>query len=141
MAFATVEDLATRLGRELTTTEAGQGELLIELASLAIAGACDKTEAWIATVNPVPALVRVTCLEAAVRVMVNPTGARSSSEQLGSYQRSESFHAYFDPAAAGISLTEAEVLRVRRAVFGTSSGSATVESLADDIADLVFGCS
>ena len=119
----------------------GQAELLLELATLAIAGACDKDDAWASALTPVPAIVRVTCIEAAVRVLVNPTGARSVSQQLGSYQRSESFHANFDPAAAGIQLTDAEELRVRRAVFGTSSGSSQARSVASDIADLVFGCS
>lgn len=130
--FATVADLAQRLGRTFTAQEEAQAEMLLGLASSAIAAACDKPDQWIAELVPVPPAVRVVCIEAAVRVMVNPEGVRSRQEMLGAYQHSESFHAYFDPAAAGVHLTDAEILRVRRAVYGSSSGSANLPSIIAD---------
>jgi hypothetical protein len=132
MAFATADDLAARLGRTFTAQEITQAEMLLDLASSAIAGACDKPDDWVAELAPIPPAVRVVCIEVCVRVMVNPDGVRSRQEMLGAYQHSESFHAYFDPAAAGLRLTDDEVLRVRRAVFGTNTATTRLRSVVDD---------
>jgi predicted pyridoxine 5'-phosphate oxidase superfamily flavin-nucleotide-binding protein len=133
MAFATVEQLAQRLGRTFTEAETTQATALLGLAQLAIAAACDKDDTWADELDPVPAALQITCIEIAVRIMSNPSGARSRSERLGQYEVSESFHANFDPAAAGITLTDREELRCRRAVYGSASGSVRVKSVTQDL--------
>lgn len=130
MSFATVEDVATRLARDLTAEEGAKAELLLEFAQGAIAASCDKTDAWAAALTPVPSILRLLTVELVVRSMRNPGGLRSQSETLGQYQSSES---YADAGnGGGLLLTATEELLVRRVVFGSNSTSVRVESVADD---------
>lgn len=133
--FATVEELAQRLGRTLTAAEQSQAELLLDLATGVIAGACGKTVAWAATVNPVPPIVRGVCIELVARVLLNPAGVRSQQETLGAYAHSESYAGEL----MGLALTPAEERLVRRAVFGTDTGSAKTVGLPNEIYDLLYG--
>lgn len=136
MAFATLDDLAIRLpgtaatAADLTAKEQAQGEMLLEIASGLVTDAVNHDTAWAASLTPVPAMLRAVTLEIVARVMQNPSGARSESEQLGQYQHSTSF----TDSAHGLVITDAEALSCRRSVFGQTSGSATVESLADTFA-------
>jgi len=137
MAFATAEDVATRLGRVLTATEAATAEMLIEAATAVIAEAASKNDAWATALTPVPQFLHFLCVELVVRSMANPEALTRFQEQLGAYSSTKAFQS---PASGGgLMLAEWEVNAVRRTVYGTLSGSARVESLADDIADLVFG--
>lgn len=134
MAFATAEDIATRLGRDLTAAEGGQAELLIELATGLIAGACGKDDAWAAAYTPVPAIVKLFCVELVVRSMPNAAALESVSESLGQYSTTQRFR---DAAAGGgMALSDLEERVIRRAVFGSNSGSAKTESVATELADL-----
>lgn len=138
MAFATGEDVATRLGRDLTADETAQAEFLTELATGLIAGACGKNDAWAAALTPVPSILNLYCVELAVRSMPNPTGLASQTESLGQYSHTERFR---DSAAGeAMALTDLEERVIRRAVFGTNSGSAKTESIATEIAELAGYC-
>lgn len=149
MAFATAEDVATRLGRDLTSEEGAQADFLLETATGVIAGACGKDDAWAAALSPVPTIVKGMCVELVVRVMSNPASVRSQSEQLGQYQHSES---YRDGAqGGGMLLASWEELAIRQAVFGRTTASVCVKSIANDLCvicylapatcgDLCFAC-
>lgn len=119
MAFATSDDVATRLERPLSDEEAANVDLLLDFASTLVADAAGKGDDW--TPDPVPNVVRLVTVEAVYRVMVNPSGSTFTMEQLGSYQFSERFD------AAGLALTERERRSVRRAVNGALT-SVTLES-------------
>lgn len=139
MALATVEDIATRLGRELSTTEAATAEMLIEAATGEIAHAADKDDAWADDLTPVPRILKFICIEAVRRVMVNPASLRSKSETLGAFQHSESYQAPAEGSGSEIHLTKREELMVRREVWGRTSGSGRAESTATEIHDIVYG--
>lgn len=130
MSFATAGDVAVRLGRgPLTSGQTAQATALLEQAAGAIADAVGKDAAWAAALNPVPPVVRGVCIEAVVRVMLNPGGVRSQSAQLGAFQHAESFR----DGMGALELTDSEERRVRRAVFGAGSGSVRVGGLIDDV--------
>lgn len=126
VAFATIDDLALRLGRDtFTAAETAQAAMLLELVTGLIIDACDRDDAWAATYTPVRRELRAVCLEAVARVMQNPFGARAQSETLGQYSYSSSY----TDGAHGLTLTDNEVLLCRRAVIGATSGSATLRAL------------
>lgn len=133
MALATTDDIATRLGRDLTDTEDAQAELLITQATGLIALAAGKDDDWATTLSPVPDALTSICIEAVARTMAVPIGVRSQQETLGSYNHSES---YPDQLAAGIALTDAEELRVRRIVFGSTSASTYPDAIIHNVYDL-----
>ena len=137
MPFATAEDVATRLGRVLTATETATAEMLIEAATAVIAEAASKDDAWATALTPVPNMLKFLAVEVVVRAMANPEALSRFQEQLGAYSSTKAFATA--TAGGGLMLTDVEVNLVRRTVYGTLSGSVRVESLADDIADLVFG--
>ncbi len=135
--FATTDEVAARIGRDLSATETTQTETLLELATGLIADACGRDEAWAAALDPVPPTVRVVCIEATVRVLLNPRGVRSQQEALGAFSHAESFTD--SPGAAGLTLTPTEQRMVRRAVYGSSTGSAPLGSMLDDAGLCVAG--
>jgi hypothetical protein len=139
VAFATAEDVATRLARTLSGVEAAQVDLLLDAATSAIAGAADKSDQWADQLDPIPNVLRFLAIELVVRTSRNPGGLRSQSETLGQYQHSETF-ADPDKGGALITLTQVEEALVRRTVYGRTTGSAKTESVATEIADLVYGC-
>lgn len=134
MAFADVTDVATRLGRDLTSDEGGQATYLLDLATALIAAACDKDDAWAAALSPVPAILNLFCVELVVRGMANPTGLASVSEALGQYSSTQRFREA--AAGGGMFLSELEERVIRRAVFGSTTASVKTESLATEVADL-----
>lgn len=129
VTFATLDELALRLGKastaDLTAAQAAQGRMLLELVTGLIVDACDRDDTWAATYTPIRREVRAVCLEATARILQNPSGARSESETIGQYQHSSSY----TDSAHGLSLTDNEILMCRRAIIGTTSGSAALESV------------
>lgn len=132
MAFADAVDVATRLGRVLSTVEGARADQMLEEAASMIAAAVDKDDEWAAELDPVPGAFRWLSVAMVVRSWDNPGGARSVSERLGEYQHSQTFRD--ETAGGGMALTEVEARLVRRIVWGRTSGSARAESLADDLA-------
>ena len=139
MAFATAEDIATRLGRTLSSTEAATAEMLLDAATAVIAEAASKNDAWAAALTPVPNMLKFLAVEVVVRAMANPEALSRFQEQLGAYSSTKAFATV--TAGGGLMLTDVETNLVRRTVYGRLSGSVRVESLADDVADWVYGCS
>lgn len=129
MAFATAEDVATRLGRELTADEEATAELVIELTTGLIETAANENAAWSAALVPVPKLFTILCLERAVRTILNPTGAASLSKTLGQFSYSETRPRAED---LGLLLTEGEERLVRRALGKPPSTSSRPKSVIGD---------
>lgn len=131
--FCSLDDMAARLGvTEWTAAEQTRCQLLIGLATDTILAEVGKDAAWAAR-TPVPDGLRSLCIEMVARVMVNPSGVRSESEQLGSWQRSVSY----SDSGHQLEMSQSERLRARAAVYGSNSGSAQATSLADDLAEVV----
>ncbi len=131
--FATRGDVETRLGKSLTTAEADQVDLLLVLATGAIAEACDKDLEWANTLDPVPTMLRILCIEVTARVVLNPGALKSGSESLGAYSRSGTY------ATSGqIELTDHEERLARRAVFGSNSASSRPASTATEVYDFLY---
>lgn len=134
VTFATIDELAIRLGKldatQLTAEQRAQGEMLLVLATGLITQAVNRDTAWAEALAPIPTMLRAVCLEMVARVMNNLSGARSESEQLGQYQHSASF----TDDAHRLMLTASERTLCRRIVLGSTSGSASVESLVDKLA-------
>lgn len=120
MDFATLDDLAVRLGRldssALTATQQAQGTLLLTLASGLIREAGGKLYDW--DPDPESIVLRAICLEACARVMTNPAGVRTESETLGQHQHSVSY----PDGHSAVYLTPREAKLVRGVAGG---GSAT----------------
>lgn len=135
MAFATSDDVAIRLGRDLTAAEeAFADEVIADVQSL-IAEMLGEDDDWADDLNPVPRVFKTICVEKAILVGSNPNGLTSRSETLGSFSESETFRR----DAGGIMLTDDEERRVRLAYYGRSSGSSRPESTADEVHDLIYG--
>lgn len=130
MAFATTDDVVARLGRALTEPEEALSEYVIDEVAGLIADACGKDAEWASALSPVPAVCKNLCVERAIQIGSNPNNLASESEQLGAHQHSRTFPRSLD---GGIFLTDAEERRVRRAVFGNTSGSAVMRSVVDDL--------
>ena len=126
--FASVEDVATRLGRVLTGTEEDTVGLLLGLASAAIRAAVDRPDSWMP--DPVPQLLRGFCVEVTCRGFLNTGGLFSKSETIGSYSYTNSFNRELP---SGIALTDAETLVLRRSVWGTNAGSSRADNMLDDL--------
>lgn len=128
--FATIDELAIRLGKtgagDLTAAQAAQGAMLLELVTGMIVSVVGHDDTWATALDPVPVILRAVCLEAAARVMTNPSGARSQSETLGAYQHAESF----TDNGHGLLLTDVEIALCRGAL-GSASGSVQIPSMYD----------
>lgn len=129
MAFATTDDVATRLGRSLTAAEEAMAEQVIEIVEAQIIDAVDKDAAWATALNPVPPLFKALCVEKVIVVGSNPNGLAAESKTLGQASQSRTYQRSND---AGIFLTIEEERRVRLVVFGTLVGSARVDSTLED---------
>lgn len=132
MAFATTTDVATRLGRDLTAAETDAAELVIEVVTGLIAEAVNRDSDWATALDPVPATLRLLCIEKAVSAIVNPHNVASLSEQLGQFQHSETYPRASD---VGLYLSDDEERRARFAVHGITSASVRIQSVADDTLD------
>jgi hypothetical protein len=126
MAFASVEDIAARLGRVLTDLEKGAATFLLEGAQAIVEAAVERTEEQI---DPLPPVLRFVTVEVVCRAMANPQGLASESETLGAYSHTER---YSGEGVSDILLTKLEELMVRRAVHGTLSATAQTGSVVSD---------
>jgi hypothetical protein len=136
-SFATVSTVATRLGRELSGTDAAQCNLFIAAASTGILAALDRNPL---TWSPAPEarpMLSMMCVELVARTMANPTDLQRKSEAIGSYSYTEMYAAR-GSAVPGLIPTPTEELLLRRVVFGSNTASVKVRSFADDWADLVY---
>lgn len=144
VTFATLSELALRLGKtstaDLTVAQRAQGQMLLELVTGVIVEVVGRDDDWAATLNPIPHVVRGVCLEAVARVMHtainNPTGMSSESETLGAYSHTTRYGeggGTNGNTSGGLALTDAEAQMCRRAVLGSLSGSATLESFASTL--------
>lgn len=135
--LASKTDVATRLGRSLSTTEEATAEQVIETVTGLIADAVERTPEWVQEIDPASPVLRALCVERAVSAIVNPSSLVSESETLGihAYSKTHSRSAEGPPLA----LSDAEERMASRAVFGRASGSAPVEAPIDRIIDLREG--
>lgn len=132
MAFATSTDVETRLGRELTSIEEDQVELLLDLATAAIGNAADLSDAEASALSPVPTVIRGFCIELTCRALANPNGLFSRSETIGSYSYSENFNR---DVSSAMSLSDVEVLVIRRTLLGSNAGSARASNVLDELCE------
>jgi hypothetical protein len=134
-AFASVEDVQARRGLgAFTDAETATVEQLLLAATSIIAATADKTDEWAINLDPIPEILRFLCVELVIRVLRNPGGLRSQTEQIGQHSRSESY--VVDArggAATGLLPTTVEELLIRRVVWSRNSGSARMRSAADDL--------
>jgi hypothetical protein len=126
MAFASTEDVADWLGRDLTAAETPSVELLLDLATAMIADAAGENDAWAEALDPVPDVLRGLTLVQVARVMANPNGLRNIAENLGQFNYSAAFR------PEGLGLTDLERAVARRAAGLPSSGSSRPRSVIGD---------
>lgn len=141
ITLAELDDVTTRLGRDLTVAEQAQAGALLEAATSVICDAADKPESWTDDLNPVPALLSMMCVELVIRSMGNTSGlVRSESETLGAYSYSRTYDTGGGGGGGGgLMLTDAEGRLVRNAVYGTLTGSSTPRALHDRLIDIDEG--
>jgi hypothetical protein len=123
VAFASTQDVADRLGRDLTAGEETSVDLLIELVTGVIAEAAGEDDAWAAALSPVPVVIKAVTVEVVCRGLANPNSLESLQETLGQHNYSARFR------EAGLWLTDHEERLVRRAAGTSMSGSALVKSI------------
>ncbi len=130
MAFASSDDIATRLKRTFDIAEEALADLLIESAMAVIAAEAGKSWEWAEELpEPVHPLLRAVCIEVVVRVMENPEQLHSLSEQLGAHQESKAFRR--GDEGGGLTLSERESRLIRFAINGTVSGYSRADTLVD----------
>lgn len=134
MALATPEQLGRRLGVTLTDAQQDHVTTLLDLATSLVLDAVDQDQAWLDAQADPPERLVVTCLEAAVRAFVNPSGARAQSESLGGH----SFSQRWADGTTGLELTEREERACRRAVYGSNIAGIRNLTLADHLARSVY---
>lgn len=121
-AFATPEDVSTRLGRALSSAEAETVPFLLNMAAVVISDAVGKDDGWAVSLSPVPQMLRLMSVELVCRALPNPSQYSQIRQQVGSYSIAVS------QASSGMTLSDAESLMLRRAVFGRTTDSVHVES-------------
>lgn len=127
MAFATSQDVETRVGRDLTTAEIGQAGQLLDAATAIMAEAAGKDDEWAADLDPVPQVLKTVCIEIVARVIDNPSNLDSFRESIGAYSYSKDFRAgYLMP-------TPPERDLIRRVVGTATTGSPRMDSYIKDI--------
>lgn len=120
--FAFPDDVATRMGRPLTSDETSAASLLLNIAAAVIAEAAGYDDGWAVTLDPVPQLLRGLSIELACRNLQNPGQFAQLTQTVGAYSFSGR------QATVGMVLSDAEVMMVRRTVHGRVSDSAHLES-------------
>ena len=134
MAFATVEDVATRQGKTFTEDEEATVELLLDFATAAVADAAGQDDAWATALSPVPTIIKGLTVELVGRALANPSGLTSLQEQIGSYQYMQSFNR--DLPAAFV-LTDIERRIIRRTVGSINYEVRTPTATEDYLESLV----
>lgn len=121
--FATVDDVAARLGRTLTTTEHDtQVPFLLHMAAAVIAEAVGYDDGWAASLTPVPNLLRGMSVDLVCRAIDNPSQATQIRQQVGSY----AYQAAWDNP--GLRLSDVEIRMLRRNIHGSTTASVHVAS-------------
>lgn len=135
MAFASTDDVAVRLGRDLTEAEAAMAEQVIGLVTGAIVDAVGKDADWADALDPIPATFQAMCIDKVIAVGSNPQGLAGESETLGHHTHSKTYRwASEGGGASVVALTDAEKLIVRRIVWGTTtSAGRTGPAILDDL--------
>lgn len=137
MAFATTDELRKRAGRSaLTATETDQATALLDAASASICEEIGFSEERVNELAPGSNLLKHVAITVALRLMANPEGLRAKSRTLGDFTSSKTFRDGSD----SIELSENDKLLVRRAVFGTNSGSSRPAGVVEEVHDLIHGC-
>jgi hypothetical protein len=133
VAFAKTEDVAARLGRDLTEAEKTSYGTLLEFASAVIEEAVEKAED---AFTEVPKLLQMMAVELSLRGAANPKGIESTEKTLGQYSHAERYRA---AQGADMLLSQTEELMLRRAVWGRTTTSQRVEGHIDDVFDALTG--
>lgn len=136
MAFATIDDLTARVGRDLASGEADTGTILLDFATALIAQIAGKSDEWatdLEDTDAIPPILHFICLEIAYRAFLNPTLAMRTQESLGAY----SYSADYGRASDGLIVTDSETLLIRRAVWGRTSAGVPVGSIFKEAEDVV----
>lgn len=140
--FATIDDLALRMGKEssddFTAAQQAQGERLLELVTGLIIEAVDKDTTWADALDPIPTTLTAVTVEAVARVMLpliqNPSGVSSQTETLGAYSYTARYGTDGDSGSAGgaaLELTSREARWARWAVRRSNVDVIEVESIFD----------
>lgn len=136
--LATPADFEARLGRPLTAAETSQVPALVQGATELVAEAAGTTGEAVEAMDPRPAGLKVIVVEVVVRILLNPEGLSSRSEQLGQHQVTKGYrnpNAAIGAAGSGVlALSESERLRARRIVLGRLTGGGRAETIADELA-------
>lgn len=127
MAFATAEDVAVRMGRELSEPETSTVEAMLTSVAAMITQAAGRDDSWAEGLDPVPEILKTVSIEAVSRGFSNPQSLSAFSESIGSYQYSQNF------TSAGLGLTTEESLMVKRAANESTTASPRIPSVLDDI--------
>jgi hypothetical protein len=136
-AFCTPEDVARRLGRDLTADETSTVAELCDAATLTILAAASRDLDWAVaqvTAGTVPLLLRIIAIEVVRRSMTNPAGLSSETETLGAYSHTARYRE--ESAGGGLLLTRAEERLVRQVVYGRSSGTSMPATTLDQVIEL-----
>lgn len=132
--FATVEDVATRLGRSLSANEEETAQVVIDTVTGLIVDEVDRDSDWAAALVPVPPALKALCVEKAVAIVSNPAPGVIAAESLGAHSVT-----YARNGDGGLFLTAQEGRLARQAVYGTLSGSSDPRGVEDRVIDLNEG--
>lgn len=135
MPFATADDVAARLGRNLTDAETTASENLIGTVQALIIDAVDRDSEWADALDPVPGVLKGIVVEKVCGALANPQGIQSMQETLGQH----SYAVRFGQGGSSLWLTPQEERLARSAVYGTLTGSSTPRALNDRLIDLNEG--
>jgi hypothetical protein len=134
--LASVRDVRIRLGRELTSLQEEQVDLLIGLATANILAAVGKDSTWTPDAVMMPPLSGL-CIEIVCRAMSNPQALGQYSQTLGAYSYTETYAR--EIPGSGLMLTKAEDLFVNRVVHGSNAGSAKARGHVDEVYEYRYG--
>lgn len=135
MAFATVPNIANKLGRELTDSESAYATDALDSAASIIAEAVGKDDDWADSLTPVPRVLKELSIDMVIRAGQNPEGLQSTTETLGMYSVTERFNVGDAAGPGTLFLSDEESRMVRRVVNGPGSSTALLPGLIDDIPD------
>lgn len=128
LTFASADDVRVRLARAtFSDDEETHVEMLLNLVANRILEEVDQAEAWAVALEAVPSAFRTTSIEAVARVLLNPNGVRSQQRMIGRVTLQQSWA----DVSASLDLTDREIERCRRAVFGLLSAGVPVASQLD----------
>lgn len=130
MAFATADDVATRLGRSLTDAEEAIATDAISVVEGQIIDEVDRDAAWATALDPVPLVLKALCVGKAINAISRREPA-IAAESLGAHSVT-----YARETSTDLFLDEREGRLVRQAVYGSLTGSSTPRALHDRLIDL-----